>query len=75
MGPSTCEQKGTSPYIPLSKPPHPPTPPVACTEMNSTFNGPFNDVLNLKKVCQHCYVACFKTLFWSCHKPLAPVDR
>lgn len=68
MGPSTCEQKGTSYFLTR-------TPPVACTEMNSSFNGPFNDVLNLKKVCQHCYVACFKTLFWSCHKPLAPVDR
>ena len=60
MGPSTCEQKGTSPFL---TPPPPPAPPVACTEMNSTFNGPFNDVLNLKKVCQHCYVACLKHFF------------
>ena len=48
MGPSTCEQKGTSPFL-TPPPPPPPPPPVACTEMNSTFNGPFNDVLNLKK--------------------------
>ena len=48
MGPSTCEQKGTSPFL-TPHPRTPPSPPVACTEMNSTFNGPFNDVLNLKK--------------------------
>ena len=68
MGPSTSKEINTSGYkLPPPPPPNISTP-LDCIEMNSTFY----DVLKLKKAIkfqkyfdEHCYVACFETLFFS----------
>jgi len=56
------QTKNTSRFKPLDK-----SPPQACIEMNSIF---YDVLMQLKKVSQfkkyfdqHCFVACFETLF------------